>query len=84
MAYTFQLHHKYNYSITDAMILADASLPGEVAAAVHASVSSALKEKEKEKSHQLVCRREDLQLFQVFIFSEIMAFSRWQLSPEAF
>lgn len=66
MAYTFQLHHKYNYSITDAMILADASLPGEVAA----SVSSALKEKEKEKSHQLVAAGK------IYNFSRFSSFQR--------
>lgn len=83
MASVFQLHHEYNCSIIDAMILADASLSGEVVAAVHLSASFAFKEKER-KITSAGCRREDLQLFQVFIFSEIMAFSRSQLSPEAF
>lgn len=70
MAYTVQLHYKYNYSITDAMILADASLPGEVVVAVHASVSSALKEKEKEKSHQLVAAGK------IYNFSRFSSFQR--------
>lgn len=68
--YTFQLHHKYNHSITGATILADASLPGEVAAAVHASVRSALKEKEKEKSHQLVAAGK------IYNFSRFSSFQR--------
>lgn len=68
MAYTFQLHYKYDYSIIDAMILADASLPGEVVAAVRSSVSSALKE--KEKSHQLVAAGK------IYNFSRFSSFQR--------
>lgn len=70
MAYTFQLHYKCDYSIIDAMILADASLPGEVVAAVRSSVSSALKEKEKEKSHQLVAAGK------IYNFSRFSSFQR--------
>lgn len=72
VAYTFQLHYKYNHSITDAMIVADASLPGEVvvAAAVRSSLTSALKEKEKEKSHQLLAAGK------IYNFSRFSSFQR--------